>query len=68
MRITLLIRKKRMEKGMTQLELADLLGVTQGAVMKWETGRCLPSLERMIQISHIFDCSIDELLVTQESI
>lgn len=62
MTIKLRIREKRMEKGMSQIELAERLGITQGAVMKWETDRCLPSLERAAEIAEAFDCTIDELI------
>lgn len=62
MTIKLRIREKRMEKGMSQMELAERLGVTQGAVMKWETGRCLPALDRAVEIAETFDCSVDDLI------
>lgn len=65
MDIKLLIREKRMEKGMSQMELADRLGVTQGAVMKWETGRCLPALDRAVEIAEAFGCTVDELIVKE---
>lgn len=52
----------RKEKGMTQAELADALGVTNKAVSKWETGEAMPETSQLLPISRIFDVSVDELL------
>lgn len=52
----------RKEKGMTQAELAQLLGVTNKAVSKWETGEAMPETALLVPISRIFDVSVDELL------
>lgn len=52
----------RKEKGMTQAELADALGVTNKAVSKWETGEAMPETSLLKPIAHIFDVSVDELL------
>ena len=41
------IRDKRRELGMTQEQLAQKLGVTQGAVNKWETSECCPKSSRL---------------------
>lgn len=38
------IRKYRKEKGMTQEQLAEALGVTVGAISKWELAHLCPSL------------------------
>lgn len=52
----------RKEKGMTQAELAHILGVTNKAVSKWETGEAMPETGLLIPISRIFGVSVDELL------
>ena len=39
------IKAARTEKNMTQLELADILGVTFVTVNRWENGKCRPSLK-----------------------
>lgn len=52
----------RKEKGMTQAELAQLLGVTNKAVSKWETGEAMPETALLVPISRIFGVSVDELL------
>lgn len=52
----------RKEKGITQAELAEMLGVTNKAVSKWETGEAMPETSLLIPISRIFGVSVDELL------
>ncbi len=52
----------RKEKGMTQAELAELLGVTNKAVSKWETGEAMPETSLLLPLSRIFDVTVDELL------
>ena len=37
----------RKEKGLTQAVLGEKLGITNRAVSKWETGRCMPELSVM---------------------
>ena len=41
----------RKEKGMTQAELAQTLGVTNKAVSKWETGEAMPETAQLLPIS-----------------
>lgn len=55
------IQKYRKEKGFTQEELADNLGVTFQAVSKWENARSAPDIFLLPIMADIFDCKIDEL-------
>ncbi|MDD3946804.1 MAG: helix-turn-helix transcriptional regulator [Clostridia bacterium] len=52
----------RKEKGMTQMELADKLGITNKAVSKWETGEAFPETGQLVPLATIFDITVDELL------
>lgn len=52
----------RQERGMTQKQLADRLGVTAQAVSKWETGSSLPDLEMLRRMVQMLECSADFLL------
>ncbi|HEX7714169.1 MAG TPA: helix-turn-helix transcriptional regulator [Bacillota bacterium] len=52
----------RKEKGFTQEEIADELGVTGQAVSKWENGNALPDLLLLPQLAGMFEISIDRLL------
>ena len=52
----------RKSRNMTQDELAEALYVSRAAVSKWESGRGLPSIDSIKDISRFFSVSIDELL------
>ena len=56
------IRKFRKQKKMTQEKLAEALGVTVGAVYKWESGLSMPELNMIVEIADFFDISVDVLL------
>ena len=47
---------------MTQNELADALFVTRQAVSKWEMGKSLPSIEVLLEMTELFDVTIDYML------
>ena len=59
-----LIRQARTGKKYTQTELGDLIGVTNKAVSRWETGETIPNTETLKLLSGIFDVSINTLLGT----
>lgn len=52
----------RKQKGITQEELANALGVTNQAVSKWESAQCCPDIQLLLGLAKIFDVSVDELL------
>ncbi len=56
------IRAKRIEKNMTQAEIAAQIGVNQNTVSQWETGERMPRAVMIIQLAKILDCTVDELL------
>ena len=56
------ITSLRKEKGMTQLELADKMGVTDKAVSKWERDLSFPDFSSMPKLAEIFGISVDELM------
>lgn len=56
------IAELRKIKGITQLQLAEELGVTYQAVSKWETKSTMPDISLLPQIADYFDVSIDQLL------
>lgn len=55
MKIAENIRALRREKGLTQEQLAGVLGVTTGAVYKWEAGLSQPELGKLAGIADFFD-------------
>lgn len=52
----------RKEKGMTQLELAQKMGVTDKAVSKWERDLSLPDVSSLPRLAEVLDVSVEELL------
>jgi len=56
------IQTLRKQYAMSQDELADRLGVTRQAVSKWENDESNPELEHLVQISSIFNVSMDYLV------
>ena len=56
------IRMFRKQRRMTQEQLAESLGVTVGAVHKWEAKLSTPELRLIMQMADLFDVSVDALL------
>ena len=61
-KVGLLIATLRKEKGLTQKELSDKLGITDRAVSKWERGLGCPDVSLLDDLSRILDVSILEIL------
>ncbi len=53
----------RKQKGLTQEELAERLEITAQAISKWEKGHTLPETALLPLLSHLFDCTIDSILM-----
>lgn len=56
------IRELRAEKRLTQAQLAQLLGVNQTAVGKYEREELEPNIQTLIKLSNIFEVSIDYVI------
>lgn len=52
----------RKEKGMTQKELADAIGVSDKAVSKWECGKGMPELSMLMPLCELLQINVNELL------
>lgn len=61
------ISARRKTLGMTQMELADKLGISYQAVSNWERGQTAPDISKLSEIAEILGCSIDELLGSQRT-
>lgn len=57
------ISELRKKQGMTQEQLAELLGTTRQAVSKWESEKSNPDLDYVIHMGKLFHVSMDELLL-----
>ena len=56
------IANRRRELGLTQVQLAEKLNITDRAISKWETGKSLPDVAIMLKLCDILEISIKELL------
>jgi transcriptional regulator with XRE-family HTH domain len=64
----MLIKDKRKQLGLTQVELSHLLGVDRSTVSCWETGVSSPTLEKLVKIASVFGCTVDELLKDEKEV
>lgn len=60
-----MIAALRKEQSMTQLELAEKMGVTDKAVSKWERDLSFPDVKSIPKLAEIFNVSMDELMQIQ---
>lgn len=56
------LKALRKEKGLTQEQLAEMLGVTNRSVSRWETGANLPDIDIIIILSEYYNVDIRDLL------
>lgn len=56
------IAEKRKENDLTQVQLAERLGITDRAVSKWETGRSLPDASIMLELCALLRITVNDLL------
>ena len=62
------MKRLRQEKGLTQEQLSDKLGVSFQSVSRWEGGSSYPDTELIPEIAGFFHVSIDELMVMDKSL
>jgi transcriptional regulator with XRE-family HTH domain/DNA-directed RNA polymerase subunit RPC12/RpoP len=56
------IAEKRKSEGLTQMQLAEKLGITDRAISKWETGRAMPDSSIMLELCSILKITVNDLL------
>ena len=56
------IAERRKVKGLTQIQLAEKLNITDRAVSKWETGRAMPDSSIMLELCKVLNISVNDLL------
>ena len=56
------MQEMRKKKGLTQKELAELIGVSDKTISKWETGKGTPDTSMLVPISEAFNITVNELL------
>ena len=58
-----LIRNARIKKGYTQVELGDLIGVTNKAISRWEKGDSFPDISVIEELSRVLDIRIQDIVI-----
>ena len=61
------LKNARNEKGITQEQAAELLGVTRQSISNWENNRSYPDIISVIKMSDIYSVSLDHLLKEEKS-
>lgn len=61
------IYKFRTARGLSQLELSELLDVSRQSISKWETDVAVPELSKLVKMTEIFEVSLDTLVLGKES-
>lgn len=56
------LQSLRKKAGLSQEELANQLGVSRQAVSKWESGISYPEMDKLILMTRLFKCSLDDLV------
>lgn len=53
---------RKITGNMTQEKLAERMGVSRQTVSKWETGEAVPDVDKLLELSRLFSCTLDALL------
>lgn len=56
------LKELRVAKGLSQMQLANKLGISQSAIAKWELGKTEPTASAIVALSEFFGESADYLL------
>lgn len=62
------LKKEREKRNWSQNDLAEKIHVSRQSVSKWETGKNYPSIEVLINLSDLFQITVDELLRSDEEL
>ena len=67
MKIAKVIRQARIDQNMTQMNLADAMGVSYQAVSNWERGNSMPDISKLEQLCSVLHITVNELLGMEEA-
>ena len=60
------IQRLRKERGLSQEEMAEAIGLSRQAIAKWEAGLTYPDIDNLVALSNYFMVTIDSLLKKEE--
>lgn len=63
--MTIMLKTLRMERKITQENLAKVFHISQTSVSKYETGEAVPDLETIVRMADFFGVSLDEFVVRE---
>jgi Predicted transcriptional regulators len=61
------LKPLRISRGLTQVKLGEMVGITQQSIQAIETGKSKPSFDTLIELATALDCTVDELLTEPEA-
>lgn len=61
------IKDYRIRKGLSQEQLARLMGTTQAAVAMWETGARRPRTDKLPKLAEVLGCSVADLFAKAQA-
>lgn len=67
MKIAKVIRQARIDQNMTQMNLADAMGVSYQAVSNWERGNSMPDISKLEQLCSVLQISVNQLLGMEDA-
>lgn len=56
------MRETRIDRGLSQKQLAEIIKTTNSSISDWENGRSQPDLEALVRLALSFDVTVDYLL------
>lgn len=56
------VRRLRQSKNISQKDIADMVGVTQATVSKWESGAMVPTMDRVASLAAVLGVSVSEIV------
>ena len=63
----LTLKAWRVNTGLTQQEVAEILGITRSTVQSWERYKTSPDADQALKLSELYGCKLDNILFTLAS-
>lgn len=61
-------KTQRKKAGLTQMEVAKALDISDAAVCQWESGETMPTAKRLLEIAKLYGCTVDDLLKEERGV
>lgn len=61
------IRSRLKDKKITRMMIADRLCISRGAVQKWLNGNNMPTVDSLLNLCEVLDCSVEELIIANSA-